>query len=85
MAKSSSQSAASDFPEQAENEQSGGFFLGNRKLLGLIGIGLLLLVAAISYFAYVRGASSDRAQIELARIRPYYDRGEYAVAIGGDS
>jgi tetratricopeptide (TPR) repeat protein len=85
MAKSSSQISTPVSQEQVENEERGGFFLGNRRLLGIIGIGLLLLIGGVVYFAYLRGKSNDRAQIELARIRPYYDRGEYSVAISGDS
>lgn len=85
MAKSSSQIATPESVEQGANEERGGFFLGNRKLLGIIGILLLLVLAGAYYLTYLNAKSNDRAQIELARIRPYYDRGEYAVAISGDS
>jgi tetratricopeptide (TPR) repeat protein len=70
---------------EATGGESGGFLQGNIRLLGFIGIGLLVLVGLITYFTVSSGSTNDRAQMELARIRPYYDRGEFALAINGDS
>jgi tetratricopeptide (TPR) repeat protein len=67
------------------DDEGGGFLLGNTKTLGIIGLVLLAVVGAVAYYLYRGAASNDEAQLALSRIRPYYDRGEYAVAIGGDS
>lgn len=69
----------------AETSGGGGFLRDNVRMLGFIGIGLLVLVGVIAYFMYSRGQSNEKALVELGRIRPYYDRGEYAIAINGDS
>jgi tetratricopeptide (TPR) repeat protein len=74
-----------DTTDTFENERGSGFFLNNTRTLGIIGIILLLVVGAGVWYIINRGGSNDRAQIELARIRPYYDRGEFQVAINGDS
>lgn len=68
-----------------ETSGGGGFLRDNVRLLGFIGIGLLLLVGVIAFFMYSRGQNNEKALVELGRIRPYYDRGEYAIAINGDS
>lgn len=66
-------------------EAGGGFLRDNVRTIGIIGIVLLVVVAGVLYFGFGRAKSSDRALVELARIRPYYDRGEFMVAINGDS
>lgn len=72
--------------ETVETTSSGGGFLrDNVRTLGIIGIALLVLVGVVFFFMYNRGQSNEQALAELGRIRPYYDRGEYAIAIGGDS
>lgn len=63
----------------------GGFLRDNVRTIGIIGIVLLVVVAGVLYLSFGRAKSSDRALVELGRIRPYYDRGEYMVAINGDS
>ena len=67
------------------NEGGSGFFLNNVRTIGIIGIVLLVVVGGIVWYLISHGRSNDRAQVELARIRPYYDRGEFQVAIAGDS
>jgi tetratricopeptide (TPR) repeat protein len=62
-----------------------GFLRDNVRTLGIIGIVLLVVVAGLFYFNYSRGKNNAQALIELGRIRPYYDRGEFMVAISGDS
>jgi tetratricopeptide (TPR) repeat protein len=84
MAKSVSTFDTPESVEQSGNE-GGGFFLGNLRLLGFIGFGLLAVIAGIFIINYLGGQANERAQVELGRIRPYYDKGEYAVAINGDS
>jgi len=63
----------------------GGFLRDNVRTLGIIGIALLVLVGVVFYFMYNRGQNNEEALVELARIRPYYDRGEFILAINGDS
>jgi tetratricopeptide (TPR) repeat protein len=74
-----------DTPNTQSEVESGGFLRNNVRLLGIIGIILLVVVAGVFYLNYSRARSNERALIELARVRPYYDRGEFAVAISGDS
>jgi tetratricopeptide (TPR) repeat protein len=83
MANKSTNIEAPDMVEANEREGRGGF-LANYRLLAMIGVGLLVIVGGIWYYNYSRIEKNDQAQIELARIRPYYDRGEYATAITGD-
>jgi len=85
MAKQQSNIETTDSPEAFESSRGSGFFLNNVRTLGIIGIVLLVAVIGIVAYFFVRGNSNDRAQLELARIRPYYDRGEFQVAISGDS
>ncbi|MDB5035910.1 MAG: Tetratricopeptide repeat-containing protein [Chlorobi bacterium] len=66
------------------SKEGQGFFLGNLRLLGIIGIVLLVGIIAIVLVNISSGKSNDRAQLELARIRPYYDRGDFSVAVNGD-
>src|SRR5512133_1518364 len=72
-------------PPASERQASGGFLLGNIRTLGIIGLVLLALVGVVAYVMINSAKENDRAQLELARIRPYYDRGEFAVAGNGDS
>jgi len=85
MAKRQSNVDTVDTFDADDNGGARGFFLNNTKTFGIIGLILLAVVAGVVVFSYSRGKSNDRAQLELARIRPYYDRGEFAVAISGDS
>lgn len=71
--------------EAMAREQGGGFLLGNVRVLGIIGFVLLGVVGAVAYYLISSAQANDDALMALARIRPYYDRGEYAVAINGDS
>jgi tetratricopeptide (TPR) repeat protein len=63
----------------------GGFLRDNVRTLGIIGIVLLVGVGAFFAYNYSRGKNNGEALVALARIRPYYDRGEFMVAISGDS
>lgn len=63
----------------------GGLLRGGVRTLGIIGIILLVAVGGVFYYNYSKAKSNDRALIELGRIRPYYDRGEFDTAINGDS
>ncbi len=83
MANKSTNIEAPEMVESNEGEGRGGF-LANPRLLGIIGVVLLLIVGAFWVFNYSRAKSNAQAQVELGRIRPYYDRGEYALAINGD-
>jgi tetratricopeptide (TPR) repeat protein len=74
-----------DTADANDREQDGGFLLGNIRTLGIIGIILLAAVGGIAYYLIQNAESNEKAQIALARVRPYYDRGEYALAINGDS
>lgn len=76
----------SEVIEQSRTSGGGGGFLrDNVKTLGFIGLGLLALLCVGLFFFLGRGKENDRALLELARIRPYYERGEYMIAISGDS
>lgn len=76
----------SNIDTSSTNEAAGGgFFRNNVRTLGIIGILLLVGVAAFFFYNYSRGKSNGEALVALSRIRPYYDRGEYLVAISGDS
>ncbi len=62
----------------------GGFLLDNLRLLGIIGLVLLVAAGGIFYFfVYKRAQANQKAQIALARIRPLYDRGDFESAING--
>jgi tetratricopeptide (TPR) repeat protein len=71
--------------DTVRDDERGGFFLGNVRVIGIIGIILLALVAGLFYFFSTQARANEKAQVELARIRPYYDRGEFQIAINGDS
>jgi len=73
-----------DTPDTIENT-GGGFLRDNVRTLGIIGILLLVVVGGLFYYNYSRGKNNGDALVALARIRPYYDRGEFMVAISGDS
>jgi len=73
-----------DTAATAETPGNGGGILRNRRMLGIIGLALLAAFGLLFYFVIGRGGDNDRALIELARIRPYYERGEFAMAINGD-
>lgn len=83
MANKSTNIEAPDMVESNEGEGQGGILL-NKRLLGIIGVVLVVLIGGIWYFGATRASRNDRAQIELARIRPYYDKGDYETAINGD-
>jgi tetratricopeptide (TPR) repeat protein len=85
MAKNTENIETAETIEVTRRDEGGGFLLGNTRVLGIIGLVLLAVVGAVAYYLYRGAASNDEAQLALARIRPYYDRGEYAVAISGDS
>jgi tetratricopeptide (TPR) repeat protein len=85
MAKQSLKLGTPATAQTTDNDERGGSILENRRLLAYIGIGLLALLGGIYTFFYFQGKSNDRAQLELARIRPYYDKSEFAIAIKGDS
>jgi tetratricopeptide (TPR) repeat protein len=85
MAKQSLTPDTPDTTDRTNREERGGFLLENTRLLGIIGIVLLVVLGGIVWFFANQGKKNDQAQVELARIRPYYDRGEFAVAISGDS
>lgn len=59
--------------------------LRNARLLAIIGIVLLAVAGGVFFFLSSRAEAREEAQAQLARIRPYYDQGEYAAAISGDS
>jgi tetratricopeptide (TPR) repeat protein len=85
MAKNTANIETADEIEATRTGEGGGFFLGNLRVLGIIGFVLLAGVVALAFYLTGRADANDKAQLALARIRPYYDRGEYAVAISGDS
>lgn len=64
---------------------SSGFFRGNVRTWGVIGIVILLVAGGLYYYRYTRAQANARALVELERIRPSYDKGEFATAISGDS
>jgi tetratricopeptide (TPR) repeat protein len=68
-----------------DREQGGGFLLDNVRMLGVIGLILLAVLGGIVWYFYSQGKANDQAQIELARIRPYYDKSDFATAINGDT
>jgi len=68
-----------------EAKASSGYFAGNMKMWGGIGIALLLIGGGLFYYNYSRAQANDRALIELERIHPYYSKGDFATAIKGDS
>jgi tetratricopeptide (TPR) repeat protein len=82
MAKSTQLTAARRTAEASESR--GGFLLGNTRLLGIIGLVLLAAIGGVFWFYSQRAKDNERAQMALARIRPYYERGEFATAIKGD-
>ena len=59
--------------------------LRNARLLAIIGVVLLAVAGGVFYFLSSRAEARAEAQLQLARVRPYYDQGEYAAAITGDS
>src|SRR5689334_16211102 len=59
--------------------------LRNVRLLGIIGIVLIAVGVGVFYLLHSRAESNRDAQMELYRIRRYYDQGEFAAAITGDS
>lgn len=69
----------------ANESTGGGLFRNNVRTLGIIGILLLVGVGAFFAYNFSRGKNNGEALVALARIRPYYDRGEFMVAISGDS
>jgi tetratricopeptide (TPR) repeat protein len=79
------QSLKLDTPDTTNRNEGGGFFLGNVRLLGFIGIGLLVVLGGIYFFLSRRAVANERALVELERIRPSYDRSEFTVAINGDT
>lgn len=81
---SNSDTAATEKTVQTANS-GGGFLRDNVRTLGFIGFGLLVLVGVVFFFVFGQGKENDRALVELARIRPYYEKGEFAIAINGDS
>lgn len=85
MAQNTSKIDPADYNDDSTREQGGGFFLGNTRLLGVIGLVLVAVVCAVAFYLIRGAAANDDAQLALSRIRPYYDRGEFAVAISGDS
>jgi tetratricopeptide (TPR) repeat protein len=64
-------------------EYGGGIFR-NVRVLGIIGAVLLVIAGGVYYYNYSRVANNERALLELSRVRPYYDRSEFAIAISGD-
>jgi tetratricopeptide (TPR) repeat protein len=85
MAKNTANIDRVESTEATRSSEGGGFLLNNVRTLAIIGIVLLAGVGALAFYLNQRAEANDKAQIALARIRPYYDRGEYAVAINGDS
>ena len=76
--------ADTDMPGSTGSEENVGI-LRNAKLLGIIGIVILVVAVGVYYLITGQASSNQEAQLALARIRPYYDRGEYATAITADS
>jgi len=68
-----------------EETASSGFFTGNVKMWGIIGIVILLAAGGLFYYNFSNARQNEQALIELERIRPYYDKGEFTTAINGDS
>ncbi len=68
-----------------EEIASSGFFRGNVRMWGIIGIVILLVAGGLFYYRYSKVQLNARAMVELERIRPSYDKGEFATAINGDS
>lgn len=85
MAKNTANIETADEIEVTRSEQGGGFLLGNMRTLGIIGFVLLAVVGAVAFYLIKGAGANDEAQLALSRVRSYYDRGEYAVAISGDS
>jgi len=85
MAKNTSDIDTAETNDATGREQEGGFLLGNMRLLGIIGLVLVAIAVAFGFYLNSSAKANDEAQVALSRIRPYYDRGEYAVAINGDS
>jgi len=84
MAKKPSNVSRLDTQEVDETNERYGI-LRNVKLLSIIG-GVIIAVGIGVFILMQRRAESNRdAQVELSRIRPYYDRGEFVIAITGDS
>lgn len=86
MAKSVSKIDTPKNVEATAREEQGGFLLDNLRLLGIIGLVLLVVAGGIFYFfVYKKAQDNEQALLELARVRPFYDNGSYALAISGDS
>lgn len=73
-----------DTPDTQNNEQSESFLANNGRLFGIIGVVILVVIVGVFYFVNTSAATNDEAAMALSHIRPYYDRGEYALAINGD-
>jgi len=54
------------------------------KILGIVGVVVVLVVAGFYYFNWQGSKDNQRAATELGYIRSYYDQGEYEKAINGD-
>ncbi len=66
------------------NEQGGTSPVINGRMAAIIGIVVLVVVAGVWYFVSAGEQGNTEAAIALGRIRPYYEKGEYAAAINGD-
>ncbi len=56
------------------------------KLIAIVAVAVVAIVAVAYYFTYTSNKNKEEAALALSRIRPYFDKEEYARALyGGDS
>jgi tetratricopeptide (TPR) repeat protein len=85
MSKQSLKLNTADTTTTTDREEGGGFLRENVRTLGIIGLLLLVALGGIYYYFYRQGKANDQAQIELARVRSYYDKSDFPLAINGDT
>ncbi len=79
------------FDDELENQVQGeggevNFIQKYGKLIAIAAVAVVAIVAVAYYFTYTSNKNKEEAALALSRIRPYFDREEYARALfGGDS
>lgn len=72
-----------DTPDTQTNEHDG--FLGiSGKTAAIVGIIVVIIIGGVFLYRQNVSSKNEEAVTALSRIRPYYDRGEYELAINGD-